>query len=116
MIFMFLLKFFSTNNTQFSIYIVPSNSKVLKISRLKEKARQQFSEFNFPRSCSEKKDLYLCRNLSNTTSLTVDYTFRIWILIFNFRQPKMNVDAFIMFLSYISARSFELHTLMYCFP
>ena len=39
MIFMFFLKFFSTNDFQFLIYIVPSNSKVLNTSRPKGNGR-----------------------------------------------------------------------------
>ena len=55
MIFMIFMNFFPTNNFQFIISIVPSNSKVLQTSRGKGNARQQLSEFNFPRICLERK-------------------------------------------------------------
>ena len=47
----FLETFFSTVNFQFPIYIIPSNSKVLKSSRPKGNARHQLSKFNFPHFC-----------------------------------------------------------------
>ena len=43
--------FFSTNNFQFFVYIVPSDSKVLKTSNPKWKSCQQLSNFNVPRIC-----------------------------------------------------------------
>ena len=49
------LNFFSTKNFQFVVYIVQSNSKILKTSRPKGYARLQLSEFNFPHLCQEKK-------------------------------------------------------------
>ena len=46
------LEFFSTNIFQF---VTPSNSKVMETSSDKRNARQQLSEFNFPRNCYERK-------------------------------------------------------------
>ena len=51
----FLKLFFRQKNFQFVIHIVLSNSKVLKTSKPKRNARQQFSDFHFPRFCLERK-------------------------------------------------------------
>ena len=79
------LNFLSADNFQSFLYLVPSNSKVIKTSRPKENTRRQLSDFNFR----------VFAKLFNTTSLST-VLFRNGIsqnLIFNFRQPKMNVNG-----------------------
>ena len=95
MIFMFFLEVFLTNNFQFGIYIVSSNSMVVKTSRFKRNARQQLPEFSFSRFCLERKThtfTVVCPTLHHWRL----YFSGIWFhkfSFFNFTQPKMNVNG-----------------------
>ena len=106
--------FFWTNNFQFLIYIVPSNSKVLKLSRPKEKASQQLSEFKVPRFCKERKtytSVVFCPTLHHCRLYFLGMRFHK-ILFLVLGNQKWTQMVFIRFPSHIISRSFELHTLM----